>query len=566
VEGKRVGAFAHAPARQRPPDSTATQSRQSRAPLEHLQATAGNHATARLLGALAQRAPSDAGANQRDASTLQHLMTAPEVRHLQATAGNHATAQLLGTLAQRAPSNAGVIQRNGELEYLMKVSEVRENVLSRLRVKDLVNLSEVAKSFYALANPELYSSHAKKLPYATTASAAKKLDTDEFQQVLSRVQGAVNVGYRMLMEILTGHQPKFAPEKFGITDKRWLDYYSKTTKYAQWQKFLKDKPTKNQKAEYKLLHGKAMHPSTAAGYIVEDIAGHVLKSWYDSKRREKAKENKTKKTRTPLEKHLIDLQDTDIMGGHSRPDMTALTRGHGEQMLFDITSVESKGHIIEKYQPEHPETDWLQYPHVAEVLYPQINFADPNQTTPELSTKDLAAIQLKLLEKQIGNDLKRYSNFHGKREKYYEEKKDRLKQARNARRIPRKGKSAWKVEKSMQAQLNKSSDFQVQFNSESVASSVTVQAFHTTDEGKLLLDTYLFAPPSPAHYTVEPNTDYSDWQFQGDSFDEVGEKYMDLEEAKAHISKKRKADYDARASSKKQKTDPGGNTMDTGDS
>src|SRR5262249_44191573 len=173
----------------------------------------------------------------------------------------------------------------------------------------------------------------------------------------------------------------------------------------------------------------------------------------------KAEKDKKKKARTPLEKHLIDLQDTDIMGGHSRPDMTALTRGHGEQMLFDITSVESQGHIIDKFQSEHPETDWLQYPHVAEVLYPQINFDDPNQAAPELSAKDLAVIQLRLLEKQIANDLKRYSNYHDRREKYYSDKKDRLGKARNARRIPRKGKSAWKVDKSMRAQLNKSSDF-----------------------------------------------------------------------------------------------------------
>src|SRR5262245_55042629 len=151
-------------------------------------------------------------------------------------------------------------------------------------------------------------------------------------------------------------------------------------------------------------------------------------------------------------------------------------------------------------------------------------------------------MQLRLLEQQIASYLKRYSDYHDCREKYDSDKKDVLGKARNARRIPRKGKSAWKVDKSMRAQLNKSSDFQVLFDSESIASSVTVQAFHTTDEGKLLLDTYLFAPPSPSHYTIEPNSDYSDWQFKGDSFDQVDAKYLYMEQAMAQISKKRQTD------------------------
>ena len=141
---------------------------------------------------------------------------------------------------------------------------------------------------------------------------------------------------------------------------------------------------------------KTMHPSTAAGYVIEGKANEKIK------------------------RLGYNIQQVgDIKG--SRPDVT-IPLSNGQKALVDITSEKSIGHIFNK---AGNWTNHVDIPYVAESLYPSINFEDPSKTaqlTPEerekasqLATKrqeDLELANRELLEQrqekytQLQNEIK----------------------------------------------------------------------------------------------------------------------------------------------------------------
>ncbi|TND04558.1 MAG: hypothetical protein FD123_3827 [Bacteroidetes bacterium] len=91
---------------------------------------------------------------------------------------------------------------------------------------------------------------------------------------------------------------------------------------------------------------KSMHPSTAAGYIIE-----------------------SKVTNRMASEPGFNFQDTDILPG-TRPDVT-IDLGDDERALVDITAQKSLGHIFNK------KGNWGEHktiPYVAEAWYPSMKF------------------------------------------------------------------------------------------------------------------------------------------------------------------------------------------------
>lgn len=458
--------------------------------------------------------------------------------------------------------NQNVAQLVGEgLIWLLKHrGDAGKTLRKMLDVKDLVNLSEVNKEVSQVAQKELYESDATTHEYKTKPHESKKVDSDEFKDLLVPVRSSVNIGYRLLKEILSGHHTSFEYKNYGISEDRWSDFNLKVVAWQKWEAFKMKKPTPEQKKKYKQKNGEPMHPSTSAGYIVEDIASHVLRNWFSIKDRKKSTKKSIKSapktTQKPIYEHILDLQDTDIMKGHSRPDITSKSREHEEQMLFDITSIESKGHILDKIKKgKETETDWLRFPHVAEVLYPQINFSDPNQPAPPLSEEDKMIIAQKLIQKQINNDLKLYKSYLSARTKYYSLVFDTLQQVRGrGSRRNQKGKNTWKVPEFTQKQLKEKEWLEIDFDKDGYVIDATVDSFHTTDEGKGLLDLDLFTPPSPEHYSMKPDDSYEYWETEGGkSFFDFYKEYMSLEKAEDHIREKRKRDDHENEENKRRK-------------
>jgi hypothetical protein len=101
---------------------------------------------------------------------------------------------------------------------------------------------------------------------------------------------------------------------------------------------------------------KGMHPSTAAGYIIEG------------------------KVNNKLTKHAgegFDLQDAHLLKG-TRPDIVFSLPGD-QKGLVDITASNSVGHIFKK---KGNWTNHVNIPYVAESIYTSIDFSDPSSTSP----------------------------------------------------------------------------------------------------------------------------------------------------------------------------------------
>ncbi|NER38118.1 MAG: hypothetical protein F6J93_29860 [Oscillatoria sp. SIO1A7] len=96
-----------------------------------------------------------------------------------------------------------------------------------------------------------------------------------------------------------------------------------------------------------------MHPSTAAGYVIEGKANVGIKALGPE----------------------FDTQNTDLLKG-TRPDV-AIKLKSGNYALVDITASKSLGHILKK---KGNWTGHVHIPYVAESIYPSINFDDPSIT------------------------------------------------------------------------------------------------------------------------------------------------------------------------------------------
>ncbi|WP_293073528.1 DUF4157 domain-containing protein [Moorena sp. SIO4A5] len=98
---------------------------------------------------------------------------------------------------------------------------------------------------------------------------------------------------------------------------------------------------------------KVIHPSTAAGYVIEGKANVGIKALGSE----------------------FETQNTTLLKG-TRPDV-AIKLSTGNYALVDITAQKSAGHILDK---KGNWTGHANIPYVAESIYPSINFDDPSST------------------------------------------------------------------------------------------------------------------------------------------------------------------------------------------
>jgi hypothetical protein len=338
------------------------------------------------------------------------------------------------------------IQHDPNLTGVFANQRIAANIASFLPVKERVILSGMNSTLHEGVHDSLYTGHAETMPYKTSAAAAKKTDTETADSMFEEVRQAVDVSYQLLIEYLNGGD--LDPDKYGITQRRWADFLAKLT-------------------DYQNSGGTSMHPSTAAGYIVEDITTHILETW----------------TAAHSEEDKYNFQDTEIMGGISRPDITADTE-HRQKVLLDITSSASSGHILDK------EGNWLSFPHVAELLYPAVNFSDPSAITPKMTETERKALLARAIRKQVESESSRYAHFLDQRAKYYQEIENSL-----ARLFQRGSPSA------RQLRIFQDSNQHVKVNITGDSFTITVDSF-TSIEGNLSYEPWEGAPPSPPHYSM----------------------------------------------------------------
>lgn len=263
------------------------------------------------------------------------------------------------------------------LHDMLSNEKIRSNIEKHLAKTSLwakVKLSTIDKSINSQMRHDLYNSHAQTLPYTTKAQPSEKTNKEEADEMNEHVRKAVNVAYQMLIGYLKGEE--LNPKQYGIRD-------------GYWDNFLQT------------LHPDSkMMPNAAAGYVVEEIATYVLNTWDKNK----------------LHKDNFNFQDVDLMEG-SRPDITSKTKGN-ENVLIDITSTGGMGHITDK------KGGWLSYPHVAEVLYPSIDFKNLDLTEVKMTEDEKNAIRQKALQKLIkqliDDETGEYANFLKARQAYYE--------------------------------------------------------------------------------------------------------------------------------------------------
>jgi paraquat-inducible protein B len=138
---------------------------------------------------------------------------------------------------------------------------------------------------------------------------------------------------------------------------------------------------------YQFQNGqKSMHPSTAAGYVIESMVNKAIEK-----------------------KPGVKLQDTGLLEG-TRPDVV-IDHGAGIVGMLDITASNSAGHILSK------KGNWLNHkniPLVMESLYPSINFTTMDRQ--QLSEEDLQEIQAWLKESQAALELAEQEKERRKKE------------------------------------------------------------------------------------------------------------------------------------------------------
>ncbi|GET37588.1 eCIS core domain-containing protein [Microseira wollei] len=149
------------------------------------------------------------------------------------------------------------------------------------------------------------------------------------------------------------------------------------------------------KRKFEFDQGKGnMHPSTAAGYVIEGKANRGIQALG------------------------FITQGTDVMAG-TRPDVVIPLLSNN-QALVDITASNSIGHIFSK------KGNWTGHkniPYVAESVYPSINFTDVTATAALSQEQINTAIRL-VEEQKIADELALKEWADQQQEKYYELQRD----------------------------------------------------------------------------------------------------------------------------------------------
>lgn len=139
---------------------------------------------------------------------------------------------------------------------------------------------------------------------------------------------------------------------------------------------------------------KTMHPSTAAGYVIEGKVNSKL-AGIDG----------------------INLQDHGILP-NTIPDVSIEARS-GNKALVDITASNSAGHILAK---KGNWTNHVNIPVVAESLYPSIDFS--NMMEQELSDEDLQIINERVAYDREMQELMEAQMEAAKKEQFLERQKE----------------------------------------------------------------------------------------------------------------------------------------------
>lgn len=351
------------------------------------------------------------------------------------------------SVAQKAVT-AFVNEKGGDISKILLDPKILANIKKHSPLVTRVKIAAVNKELRDEMQEELYDNHAQTLTYTTVASKAKKTDGKEAEGMYEEVRRAVNLAYQMLTDYLKGHE--LAPDKYGISADRWRDFLNKLS-------------------AYKDSVGKTMHPSTSSGYIIEDITTHILTKWQDAE----------------IEKGDYNFQDTEVMGGKSRPDITSST-AHNQKVLMDITSDASKGHILKK------KGNWLQFPHVAELLYPAINFSDPSAISVKMSDAERAEVLKRAIRETIESESYKFGDFINKRESYYKEIQSQIDKLLGGRHKPSKRKLATFLETYPHIKVMiQDGNYVVEVDS------------YTKYIGQFDFDPYENMPKSPSHYSVD---------------------------------------------------------------
>ncbi len=150
---------------------------------------------------------------------------------------------------------------------------------------------------------------------------------------------------------------------------------------------------------------------------------------------------------------------------------------------------------------------------------------------------------------------------------YYRESIDELNRTRGGR-----GEDPFALTDTGKSHLETGFTMQIQVDRNSTITSVKLAAFHTTPNGRLLLDAQLFAPPSPNPYIMEPDETErrrrttsrqatargGGWKFRDRDPERVRQEYPDRRQARSmadQMRRKRQATPSAdEPDSKKPKT------------
>ncbi|AOX02092.1 hypothetical protein BJP34_24010 [Moorena producens PAL-8-15-08-1] len=167
---------------------------------------------------------------------------------------------------------------------------------------------------------------------------------------------------------------------------------------------------------------KVIHPSTAAGYVIEGKANVGIKALGSE----------------------FETQNTTLLKG-TRPDV-AIKLSTGNYALVDITAQKSAGHILDK---KGNWTGHANIPYVAESIYPSINFDDPS-STKSLSDDEVEAAS-KAAEESAEAKRLAEQEWRDQQEDLFNENQKKVKEHleevnRNIKRMARKRKltAGWK--------------------------------------------------------------------------------------------------------------------------
>ena len=203
---------------------------------------------------------------------------------------------------------------------------------------------------------------------------------------LRTMKKTIATGSATAQRALITHKPKAAATSEETVANLYATVIDELVEQS-YEEFMKDDYTgasaaqialyKRRKFEFdqaKKTNGKyEMHPSTAAGYVIEGKANTKIRAQLSN----------------------VNLQVSDVMQG-TRPDIQFQIPDKAIYGLVDITASNSAGHIFSK------KGNWLNHQdiiHVSESVYPSINFESMNPIT--LSEEDIQQIKAHAEEKSL---------------------------------------------------------------------------------------------------------------------------------------------------------------------